>query len=196
MTSVENSTARCSPAASGAADGGALRPDLPGERDHPPADRAALTDDTGKIDGSTARFGESCSTTRCSTPRRTRSLIEAWVTEYNTDRPHQSLGRATPAQRFLTNPVATTEAGIPLRLTSLTADRGGEDWVSRRVASNGVISVAWQQISVGKHRGGEVVDVHVSDRLLEIWSGNELIRSIARDNNTPVRKRRASRPNN
>ena len=125
-----------------------------------------------------------------------QASVEAWVTEYNTDRPHQSLGRATPAQRFLTNPVATTEAGIPLRLTSLTADRGGEDWVSRRVASNGVISVAWQQISVGKHRGGEVVDVHVSDRLLEIWSGNELIRSIARDNNTPVRKRRASRPNN
>jgi transposase InsO family protein len=25
--------------------------------------------------------------------------IAAWVEEYNTDRPHQSLGRATPAQR-------------------------------------------------------------------------------------------------
>jgi hypothetical protein len=126
-----------------------------------------------------------------------QQVIAAWVEEYNTDRPHQSLGRATPAQRFTTSRVATADdAGVPLRLTSLAADRGGEDWVTRRVASNGVISVAWQQISVGKHRGGEVVDVHVSDRLLEIWSGNELIRSIARDNGTAVRKRRASRPNN
>ena len=58
-----------------------------------------------------------------------------------------------------------------------------------------MISVAWQQISVGKHRGGEVVDVHVTDRLLEVWSGNELIRSIARDNDTAVRKRRASQTN-
>jgi hypothetical protein len=58
-----------------------------------------------------------------------------------------------------------------------------------------VICVAWQQISVGKHRGGEIVDVHVTDRLLEIWSGNDLIRSIARDRPGPVRKRRASRPN-
>ena len=44
--------------------------------------------------------------------------------------------------------------------------------------------VAWQQVSVGKHRGGEVVDIHVRDRLLDVWSGNDLIRSIARDNTT------------
>jgi len=103
------------------------------------------------------------------------------------------------AQRFTSSPVASGDAGLPLRLTSrltsLAADRGGEDWVTRRVASNGVSSGGWQQISVGKHRGGEVVDVHVRDRLLEVWSGNELIRSIARDNSTTVRKRRASQLN-
>ena len=126
-----------------------------------------------------------------------QQAIAARVDEYNTDRPHQSLGRATPAQRFTTTRVATADdGGLPPRLTSLAADRGGEDWVTRRVASNGVISVAWQQISVGKHRDSEVVDVHGSDRLLEIWSGNELIRSVARDNTTAVRKRRASHPNN
>jgi hypothetical protein len=54
--------------------------------------------------------------------------------------------------------------------------------------------VAWQQVSIGKHRGGEVVDIHVRNRLLEVWSGNDLIRSIARDNTDPVCKRRASHP--
>jgi hypothetical protein len=117
-----------------------------------------------------------------------QQVIAAWVDEYNTDRPHQSLGPARPVQRFTTTRVATADAGPPLRLTSLAADRGGQDWVTRRVASNGVISVAWQQVSVGKHRGGEVVDIHVRDRLLEVWSGNDLIRTIARDNTGPVRK--------
>ena len=123
-----------------------------------------------------------------------QAVIDAWVVEYNTDRPHQSLGRATPAQRFSAAHVDTVHTGPGLRLTALADDRAGDDWVSRRVASNGVISVAWQQVSVGKHRGGEVVDVHVRDRLLEVWSGNDLIRTIARDNTGPVRKRRASRP--
>jgi hypothetical protein len=123
-----------------------------------------------------------------------QAVIDAWVVEYNTDRPHQSLGRATPAQRFSAAHVDTVQTGPGLRLTALADDRAGDDWVSRRVASNGVISVAWQQVSVGKHRGGEVVDVHVRDHLLEVWSGNDLIRTIARDNTGPVRKHRASRP--
>jgi hypothetical protein len=127
-----------------------------------------------------------------------QAAVDAWVQEYNRDRPHQSLGRATPAERFAGERVDTVEEtvgeALPLRLTSLAPERGGEDWVSRRVASNGVISVAWQQVSVGKHRAGEVVDVHVSDRLLEVWSGNDLIRTIARTNQREVRKRRASRP--
>jgi transposase InsO family protein len=123
-----------------------------------------------------------------------QAAVEAWVTEYNTDRPHQSLGRATPAQRFRTAAVDTSRTGPPLRLTAMAGDRGGDDWVSRRVASNGVISVAWQQVSLGKHRSGELVDVHVTDRLLEAWSGNDLIRTIARDHPGPVRKRRAARP--
>jgi hypothetical protein len=86
------------------------------------------------------------------------------------------------------------QTGPGLQLTALADDRAGDDRVSRRVASNGVISVAWQQVSVGKHRGGQVVDVHLRDRLLEVWSGNDLIRTIARDNTGTVRKRRASRP--
>jgi hypothetical protein len=28
------------------------------------------------------------------------------------------------------------------------------DWITRKVSVNGVITVAWQQISVGKHREG------------------------------------------
>ena len=63
---------------------------------------------------------------------------------------------ATPASRF-----TATDPGrrpIPRRLLG---ERSGEDWISRRVATNGVISVAWQEISCGKHRGGHRVDIHL-----------------------------------
>jgi len=36
--------------------------------------------------------------------------------------------------------------------------------------------VAWQQLSVGKYRAGEVVDVHVTPRLLEIWCAHRAAR--------------------
>ena len=70
--------------------------------------------------------------------------------------------------------------------------RSNEDWITRKVSVNGVITVAWQQLSVGKHRGGHRVDVHVLLELLEVWDGNELIRTIARTSKGEIRKKRAS----
>jgi hypothetical protein len=49
----------------------------------------------------------------------------------------------------------------------------------------------------GKVRGQaprrEIVDVHVTDRLLEVWSGNELIRTLLRASGGEIRKKRAER---
>jgi hypothetical protein len=116
--------------------------------------------------------------------------IDAWVVEYNTDCPHQSLGRCTPAERFAARGADT---GPALDLTALAHRRVGDDWISRRVASNGVISVSWQQFSVGKHHSGEEVDVHVTDRLLEVWAGHDLIKTLVRATGGEVRKKRAER---
>jgi integrase-like protein len=119
-----------------------------------------------------------------------QARISTWLEEYNTDRPHQSLARRPPAERF----AAREPTVLPPDLRALASERSGDDWVTRRVASNGVISVAWQQVCVGKHRAGEVVDVHVTGRLLEVWSGNDLIKTIARSTEGGTRKKRASRP--
>jgi hypothetical protein len=62
------------------------------------------------------------------------------------------------------------------------------------MASNGIISVAAQPFSVGKHHSGASVDVHVGDRLLEVSSGNELIKTVVRTSPKEVRKRRAEMP--
>jgi hypothetical protein len=113
--------------------------------------------------------------------------LDAWVASYNTERPHQALGMATPASRFL--------AALPGRPadTSAVTERSGDGWISRRVTTNGVISVAWQQISCGKHRAGGVVDIQVNERTMQIWDGEELIKTVLRTNRTEVRKKHAAR---
>jgi transposase InsO family protein len=119
-----------------------------------------------------------------------QQVIDGWIVEYNTDRPHQSIGRCTPAERFAARSLDT---GPALELSALAQRRTGDDWISRRVASTGTISVAWQQFSVGKHHSGEIVDVHVTDRLLEVWARNDLIKTIIRTSTKEVRKKRAER---
>jgi hypothetical protein len=114
--------------------------------------------------------------------------LEAWVVSYNTDRPHSALGMLTPATRFTATPTDP-----PADDSALLGERTGEDWISRRVAVNGIISVAWQQISCGKHREGRRVDVHLQGPTLQVWDGDELIKTVLRTTRKEVRKRHAAR---
>jgi hypothetical protein len=74
----------------------------------------------------------------------------------------------------------------------VAADRTGDDWVGRRAGANGVISVSWQQICLGKAAAGHQVDVHVSDQVLQVWDGNQLLKTVPRTSRGEVRKKRAS----
>jgi hypothetical protein len=116
-----------------------------------------------------------------------QSELDAWVNDYNHNRPHQGIGGLTPAERFN---AASRELTVPYASTPLT-DRQGGDWITRRVSQVGVICVANKQFSVGKHRGGEIVDVHVQPTLMQVWAGAELLKTIVRDDTKEVRKKRA-----
>jgi transposase InsO family protein len=120
--------------------------------------------------------------------RVAQGALDEWVMYYNTQRPHQALDYATPAARFeqrTTDRVALTEP-VP------AADRSGEGWLSRRVSANGVVCVAWQQVSVGKHRAGARCDVLVTDQLLQFWVGDQLLKTVPRTSSGEVRKKNAS----
>jgi transposase InsO family protein len=122
--------------------------------------------------------------------RSAQHALDEWVEQYNTERPHQSLNGAVPAEKFQ---LPAAEPLLALELGAVRRDRTGAAWVSRRVAANGVISLAWQQICVGANRSGESVDVHVTDQLLQVWSGSELIKTVARrEPGKEVRKKNAS----
>jgi transposase InsO family protein len=113
--------------------------------------------------------------------------LDAWVEDYNTARPHQSLEMATPAERFRLLPVSTDAASVPV---DAAEDHAGQ-WVLRRVASNGIVSVDNQMFSVGNAYKAELVDVFVDETTIQVWSKNHLIKTVARQRSGHVRKIRA-----
>lgn len=118
-----------------------------------------------------------------------QQALEEWVTYYNTARPHQALDMVIPAQRFSPGAAVAEPSG----LLQLDQDRSSDDWVSRRVTSNGVVSVAWQQVCVGAHYAGARCDVHVDGDLLRFFIGNDLVKTAARTSRGEVRNKRAFR---
>src|SRR2546425_2806671 len=116
-----------------------------------------------------------------------QEALDEWVSYYNTQRPHQALEDATPESRFhrsKDNP----------RALARPSERNGEQWVSRRVAPNGIVCVDSQHISVGKNYRGSTCDVLVTEGLFQFWVGNELLRTVARTMpGGEIRKKHAER---
>jgi transposase InsO family protein len=118
-----------------------------------------------------------------------QQALDEWVDDYNTARPHQSLKMATPAERFN----AGAPPSPPSNSTTSRSDRGGDDWVARRVCANGIVCVSWQQVCIGRHYAGARCDVHVDGDLLRFWVGDQLVKTAARKSTGKVRNKRALR---
>jgi len=119
-----------------------------------------------------------------------QQALDEWVGFYNTLRPHQALHMATPASRFSTEDGAQAR---PPAAEGLSAQRTGSDWASRRVSTNGVVCVSWQQVSLGRYYAGSRCDVHVDGALLRFYIGDVLVKTAARNSNGAVRNKRALR---
>lgn len=118
-----------------------------------------------------------------------QQALDEWVEDYNTTRPHQALKMITPAQRFH----AGAPASPPSNSCARHVDRCGDDWVSRRVCSNGIVCVSWQQVCIGRHYAGARCDVHVDGDLLRFWVGDDLVKTAARTSRGEVRNKQALR---
>ena len=113
--------------------------------------------------------------------------LDRWVASYNTERPHQGIAMATPASRFV-----PTQGRRP-DTSAVSSERSGEGWISRKVAITGIISVAWQQINCGRHRAGHRVDVHLQGPTMQVWDGDDLLKTVLRDDQREVRKKHAAK---
>jgi hypothetical protein len=78
----------------------------------------------------------------------------------------------TPAERFRLAPVSKDGASIAV---DASEDHPGQ-WVLRRVGSNGYVSVDNQAFSIGNAFKSELVD----DTLVQVWSKNHLVKTVAR----------------
>jgi len=109
-----------------------------------------------------------------------------FVLHYNTQRPHQSLDMATPMTKFSVAAPVIRE----MNQGSSTLPQG--TWEARRIGGNGVISIGWLQIRVGKHRAGQDVDVMITESMVHVYFKDELLKTALRSNIKEVRKTRAS----
>ena len=121
------------------------------------------------------------------TKEAAQKTLDAWVNDYNNERPHQALEMTVPAERFRLVPATKDPSSVPVYSEE---DQNGQ-WVLRRVGSNGVMSVDNQMFSVGNAYKGQLVDAFVDDTTIQVWHQNHLIKTVARLRKGPVRKIRA-----
>jgi transposase InsO family protein len=118
-----------------------------------------------------------------------------WVDDYNTNRPHQALDMATPAQRFWREHTAPlTELRAPSTTHRPDTARGDGIWVSRRASAVGVVMVSWQQVCLGVAAAGRNIDVWVTDQVLQFYDGDQLLRTEKRASEGSVRVKRSTAP--
>jgi transposase InsO family protein len=137
-----------------------------------------------------------------------QAALDGWVVDYNTERPHQSLGMRPPAQRFrlaggekvlAVAASGAAESDPPIAAKSSHSRAPG---VSRWVDQAGNVSVAGFRYSVGRVFAGEPVEVVATGGLIEILHAGVLVAThvqrrhpdAGRTEREPVTQRRARRP--
>jgi transposase InsO family protein len=121
-----------------------------------------------------------------------QAALDAWVNEYNTDRPHQSLGDRPPQERFALANVRipaneSQEVEEPEEATVPAPRPGG---VNRWVDQRGSIGLGKFRYRVGASFAGESVEVVVRAGLVEILHSGVLVATHAERRSTE----RSSRP--
>src|SRR3954452_14561125 len=121
--------------------------------------------------------------------------LDEWVADYNTNRPHQALEMATPAERFQRDqPAPVAPLRTPTRTARPAETRTDGTWVTRRASAVGVVCVNWQQVSVGVAAAGLPIDVWVTDQVLQFYDGDQLLRTEQRMTPGEVRVKRSQAP--
>ncbi len=115
-----------------------------------------------------------------------QAQLDAWVREYNFERPHQSIGMAVPWDRFQLAQPDRVEPSEPVPVEPAATDQGG---ATRRVGCNGLISFASVSYRAGVWLAGEEVTVVCDGGLVHLQHRGVLIATHARRH--PIDKEQA-----
>ncbi len=166
---------------------GPVRSHLPRERDLPSPHRGALTDDHRQDRTVPPEPAQGV-------PRRPDLRLDRGPRPSSTPGCRLQHRAAAPGTRDGDARRALRPGPSTRIATSVPVDcRGGPggQWVLRRVGSNGFVSVDNQIFSVTNAFKGQLIDVFVDDTVIQVWSKNHLIQTVARLRKGPVRKIRA-----
>ena len=122
-----------------------------------------------------------------------QQVLDAWVDDYNTQRPHQGIAMAVPAQRFRPTTASPALASGPPAQNARPAALSPTE-VTRRVSASGLIGICYQQVSAGRHLAGQVVTVRLHPTVLQVYFAGQLIRTVPRTSTKEVVQLRAHRP--
>ena len=109
-----------------------------------------------------------------------QTALDGWVTEYNTERPHQALGMRPPIERFQFAPhLAAGDVSVVDPVPTVTAQPGVQSvrlhgvqrWVDRR----GLIRLAGFSYRVPIILAGEPVEAVVAEHLVRIFHRDVLV---------------------
>ncbi len=109
--------------------------------------------------------------------------LDAFAASYNHERPHQGIGRVTPAERWAATPPAVN-LGIVLPSPARHVDAV--------VLKSGLVEVAPWRISIGSRWAGRRARVDADDRYFAVFIDHQLVRAGALDISgtyQPLRKR-------
>ena len=127
-----------------------------------------------------------------------QAALDIWVTDYNHERDHQSLGDVPPIRRF--------ELARPASLEVIDGNVAVEEepplrpkTVMRRVDRAGRISILKHRYRVGRHLTGEAVTIESKDGLLHVTQNGVVVATHARrhlvdDDDKMDRRSKAMRP--
>jgi hypothetical protein len=101
------------------------------------------------------------------TIEQAQAALDAWVFDYNHQRAHQSIGDRPRIDRFQLARPADDEV-VDVDDAPELVDTKGPPRITRRVGDHGRISLAGHQYLAGRWLAGEVVEIELSDRLVEI----------------------------
>jgi transposase InsO family protein len=104
-----------------------------------------------------------------------QARLDEFVDHYNTQRPHQGIGRVTPLSRWQATP-ASSAADNPL---AHPAPRLRHHTIT--VSASGVIDLADVSIGVGAHWAASTVTVTIDGTYATVTAGSELIRHLRID---------------
>lgn len=103
-----------------------------------------------------------------------QSIIDAWVEEYNTARPHQAIAMLTPAARFRQVPRAET----PPTPKPVSVDEGLT--VKRRVATDGTVTLAYERYALGSGFIGREITIQIEPTVLHFFERGRYLKTSAR----------------